>query len=233
MASRTLTLRAARSLSPKVRELTFAPDAPMPFVPGQWLNLELPTGGPGLTRSYSIASAPRSDGTFDLAVTHVEGGPGSTFLHAMKVGDVVGAADPRGYFTLPDALAPSMLFVATGTGVAPFRAMIEALAERASPPPTTLLFGVRTAEDLLYRAAFDALAAAQPWFEFVPTLSRASDDWPARRGYVQTHLADLVAARRDVDVWVCGLNAMVREARRTLRETLGLPRDRVHTERFD
>jgi NAD(P)H-flavin reductase len=76
-------------------------------------------------------------------------------------------------------------------------------------------------------------AARDPRFRFESTLSRPDPDWHGRTGYVQTHLAELVGAEPGVDVYVCGLNAMVHDARKVLRETLALPRQRVHSERFD
>ncbi len=235
MSLRALTLRRARSLSPKVRELTFDPGPDFHFRAGQWVSIKVPSGDPDQphARSYSIASAPRPDGCFDVAVTLVESGPGSTFLHAMAVGDAVPAADPMGFFTLPDALARPLLFVGTGTGVAPLRAMIESLDARPDAPPVTLLFGVRTREDILYADEFAERARRDPRFRFEPTLSRPDPDWVGRTGYVQTHFAGLLADLPDAAVYVCGLSAMVRDARDVLRKTLGIPRDRVQSERFD
>ena len=127
MAQRAITLRSARMLSPKVRELTFDPGAPFPFSAGQWVSLKFPLASSEvvIARSYSIASAPRADHTFDLAVTLVQQGPASTLLHAMSIGDEVQSAEPMGFFTLPPKLERPLLLVGTGTGVAPLRAMIQ------------------------------------------------------------------------------------------------------------
>jgi CDP-4-dehydro-6-deoxyglucose reductase, E3 len=235
MTVRSITLQRARMLSPKVRELTFDPGPGFAFEPGQWVSLKVPRPPPEypLPRSYSIASAPRADGAFDVAVTRVENGPGSGFLHAMRVGDAIDCAPPAGFFTLPAVRRTPLLLVGTGTGVAPLRAMIQRLAADDDAPPTTLLFGVRHQEDLLYRDEFSALAARDPRFRFEPTLSRPDGAWGGRAGYVQTHLPELLAHHPDADVYVCGLSAMVRDARSVLRDTLGLPRGRVHSERFD
>lgn len=235
MGLRTATLRAARMLSPTVRELTLDPGDGFAFKPGQWVSLKIPRPeGAPLPRSYSIASAPRADGTFDVAVTLVENGPGSAWLHAMRVGDAVTLADPMGFFTLPDERPRPVLMVATGTGVAPFRAMLQAEGLRAAPAPRfTLLFGTRHEDGVLYGEEFRALEAAGA-LRFEPTLSRAGDAWAGRRGYVQLHVPELAASLGgDCDVYVCGLNAMVREVRAVLKNALGLPRERIHTERYD
>lgn len=232
----TATLVSARTLSPSVRELTFDAGGGFRFVPGQWVSFRIPHGdGEILPRAYSIASAPRDGGRFDVAVTRVENGPGSAFLHAMEPGRELTMTHAQGFFTL-DAPARPVLFVGTGTGLSPLRSMLHGwLGERdAERFPTAVLFGVRTEQDLLYGSELEELAKREPWFRFEPTLSRGGDDWSGRRGYVQAHLRELVGALGgDCDVYVCGLNKMIREVRRVLKEDLGFTRERIHTERYD
>src|ERR1700733_9308386 len=100
-------LAPARSLTPGVRELTFerVDGAPMAFEPGQWVNALLPVSGPEgptlLKRSYSLASAPDGSPAFDIAVTRVQGGPGSAFLHEAAAGTTLRFIGPQGFFTRP------------------------------------------------------------------------------------------------------------------------------------
>lgn len=231
MSLRHALLLRARDLTPEVRELTLRPDAALPHAPGQWVSLKIPRGDELLARSYSVASAAREDGSFELAVTRVEGGPGSSFLHAMAPGEGVQVGPPMGFFTLPDTLDHALLFVATGTGVAPMRAMLQHLAQGEITVPVTLILGVRTARDLLYDEELRALAASAPWFRYEPTLSRADASWHGRRGYVQEHLGEL--ARPGCHAYVCGLNAMLKDVRAVLKGDLGFTRERIHTERYD
>ena len=142
--------------------------------------------------------------------------------------------DAQGLFTL-DSIERPILMIGTGTGVAPFRAMLLARDQRGEElPATRLLFGMRTEQGLLYRQDFERLESKQPQFRYVPTLSRARDFWAGRRGYVQLHVPELVRELGgDCDVYVCGLNDMIRTVRQVLRRELGLPRERVHTERYD
>src|SRR5258708_1987715 len=117
----------ARPLTPNVRELVFerTDGRPMEFVPGQWVNALLPIGigaGPSevaqeVKRSYSIASAPDGSPAFEIAVTRVVGGPGSTWLHSLEPGAVLPFVGPQGFFTRPPAAAPPSLMIATGTGI--------------------------------------------------------------------------------------------------------------------
>jgi CDP-4-dehydro-6-deoxyglucose reductase len=233
MSLRHAVLLRARDLTPEVRELTLLPDASLPHAPGQWVSLKIPRGDELLARSYSVASAARDDGAFELAVTRVEGGPGSTFLHAMMPGEGVQVGPPMGFFTLPEALDHPLLFVATGTGLAPLRAMLQHLARTGREVPVTLVLGVRTARDLLYDDELRALAASSAWFRYVPTLSRPDAGWTGHTGYVQDHLAALVPTLPGCHAYVCGLNAMLKDVRATLKGDLGFTRERIHTERYD
>ncbi len=239
MPRRDLVLDSAEKLSPGVRSLTFrtADGAPFSWTAGQWITLYLtgPNDGETLDRSYSIATAPdpSAPDRFEIAVTLVEGGPMSTALHAMAPGERMAMQGPFGFFTLdhapPDA---PMVFVGTGTGVTPLRAILQDELRRRRTRPLTLLFGCRTKADILYREELEALASAHSCFDYHVTLSRPEEGWSGRRGYVQTHLEDFCADAR-AHVYVCGLSRMVKEVRATLKESLGYDRKRIHTERYD
>jgi len=232
---REAVLVRARPISPSVRELTFDPGPGHTHVPGHWVTLFLDREGEEpLKRQYSLASAQRDEGTFDLAVTRVEGGPMSTFLNDAPIGTRLRMLHAQGLFVLEPMVRP-VLMVATGTGIAPFRAMLQEIeAKSVVAQPIYLLFGCRTEDDILYRDELDALSTRLSYFTFVPTLSRAPTTWPGRMGWVQTHLAELVEKTTpDVDVYVCGLTRMVKDVRRMCREELGVDRKRVHVERYD
>src|SRR5271170_3312132 len=92
---------ACRALSPSVREIAFAREdgAPFDFEPGQWVSFVLPSSEGELRRAYSIASPPRGDASFEIAVTRVDDGVGSHVLHALAPGDAVRVIGPQGFFT--------------------------------------------------------------------------------------------------------------------------------------
>ena len=190
-------LVAASMMTPRVRLLTFerAGGVPFAFEAGQWVQLRMPLTderGRPLRRAYSIASAP--DGArFELAVTRVENGPGSTFLHALPVGGVVSALGPHGHFVRPVEAAAPALFIATGTGLAPFRAMIQAAARAGRTEKAWILFGVRTPEDVLWDEELRALAREHPWLRLEVSLSRPPPGWTGRSGHVQHHVRALWA----------------------------------------
>jgi ferredoxin-NADP reductase len=233
----TARLASARMLSPHVRELTFerADGAPLSFVAGQWVSLVLPLPEGEVRRSYSIASAPDGTPRFEIAVTRVSGGPGSSYLHALEPGCTVTAVGPQGFFTrgAPDAPA---LFVATGTGVTPLRSMILDAIRKGSSAPMWLLFGVRHESDLLYESELRALAARHARLRVEPTLSQPRGDWPGRRGHVQLHVQELwndLARLGAPHAYVCGLDRMVSAVRDVLRKQMNVPRQQVHSERYD
>lgn len=231
-------LVAARMLTPNVRELTFerTDGAPMQFEAGQWLNALLPE--PVGKRSYSIASPPDGSPRFDITVTHVTGGPGSTWLHAAELGTTLRFVGPQGFFTRPAAKAAPSLMIATGTGVTPMRSMMRAAITAGSRTPMWLLLGVRHEEDLLYADEFRAMAREHAFVRFEPTFSQPHAPAP-RRGYVQTHVRSLFSELASASggerphAYICGLERMIASVRQLLRQDMGLPRQEVHSERYD
>jgi ferredoxin-NADP reductase len=228
-------------LSPTVRELSFErlDGTPFTFEAGQWVTLVLPLAEGEVRRAYSIASSPSRTAGFDLAVTHVEAGPGSTYLHRLEPGATLKALGPQGFFTRPlgGATSPALL-VGTGTGVAPLRSMLGAALDQRSSSSLCLLFGVRSQKEILYRDELEALARTHPQFRIEVTLSRPDAEWQARCGYVQIHVRELyeslAAEGHGVPhVYVCGLERMVGAVREILRKEMGLPRELVHSERYD
>lgn len=228
-------LVAARALAPSVRELAFErEDGPLPFAPGQWVNVEVPTAAGPIVRAYSIASAPDGSSRYELAVTRVAGGPVSNALHSLAPGATVRTQAAQGFFTRATDAGHPTLFVATGTGVTPLRSMLHAALAAGAREPMTVLLGVRHEEDLLYRSELEALASARSNVRVELTLSQGDEGWTGRRGYVQTHVPELLGALGDeAHVYVCGLERMVTAVRDVARKNLGLPRQRVHSERYD
>src|SRR6185312_8004095 len=151
----TARIAGARMLAPNVRELVLEREEPLAFEAGQWVSLQLPVG----KRSYSIASAPDGTGRFEIAVTRIEGGAGSMYLHDAAIGTEVSVVGPQGFFTRPRDQAGPTLFVGTGTGVTPLRSILRDAIGAGEPRALWLLFGVRTEADILYRDELDVLAA--------------------------------------------------------------------------
>jgi ferredoxin-NADP reductase len=238
MAFQTLTARLAQStsLSDYTRHLEFEVEGAgkFGFVPGQWLSLKhSKPDGEEITRAYSIASPP--DGNrFALCLNRVQDGFMSNYLCDLEVGTEIEGQGPFGNFILRPPLRDT-LFIATGTGIAPFRSMLHWLlaeADRHQNKQFWLLFGSRTEKDIYYHKEFLQLAAAHKNFDYLPTLSRGDANWRGLRGYVQEHVPGIVAGRADVHAYICGLDKMVR-ANRELLKNVGWDRKAILYEKYD
>jgi NAD(P)H-flavin reductase len=225
-------LLSARELAPGVRHFEF--DLPeierFGFVPGQFVSLSAEINGDEITRAYSIASPPIGN-RFALCLNEVEGGRFSPYLFSLSPGHEIACQGPYGAFIFRRPLSDSIL-VATGTGIAPFRAMLLDCLPRESERRFTLIFGVRHEFGLLYRDDWETLARQYANFDFRPTLTRAGENWRGRIGRVQGHIIEALGDRRDVDVYICGLKEMVNYVRSLLKEK-GLDRKKIIYERYD
>jgi ferredoxin-NADP reductase len=219
-------------IAPGVRHFVFEAGElqRLDFVPGQFVSLTDSIAGRAITRAYSIASAPGEGNRFELCLNLVDGGAFTPHLFELSPGDVVDMPPPLGTFTLRRPLRDSLL-VATGTGIAPFRSMLQAEL-RSGSPAFTLLFGVRHESHLLYRQEFEEMARDFPQFRFWPTLTQAGAAWTGRTGRVQTHLGDAIGGRTDVDIYLCGLRPMVDDVRQILKG-MGFDRKQIRYEKYD
>ena len=235
----TFTARLTRSisLSEQTKHLEFEMKG-VPrfgFVGGQWLSLKhTKPDGEEITRAYSIASPPGDNNRFALCLNRVQDGFVSNFLCDMKDGDELPAQGPFGDFILRPPLRDT-IFIATGTGIAPFRSMLHwLLAEesRHQNKQLSLVFGSRYETDIYYHQEFLQLASAHPNFHYLPTLSRGDEKWTGLRGYVQEHVAEIVQGRTDMHAYICGLDKMVK-ANRDLLKGMGCDRKSILYEKYD
>jgi CDP-4-dehydro-6-deoxyglucose reductase len=222
----------SREITPGVRHFGFEALGVqrLEFVPGQFTSFTEVIDGKEITRAYSLASAPSGTNRFELCLNRVEPGHLSRRLFDMKPGDRIEMRQPLGMFVLRQPPRDSIL-IATGTGIAPFRSILQA-SLKTSSPAFTLLFGVRYESHLLYREEFEEMARRYPHFQFWPTLTRPDAGWKGRQGRVQTHLAEAIGARRDVDFYLCGLKEMVDEVRGILKGQ-GFDRKQIFYEKYD
>lgn len=202
----------------------------LPALPGQFVSFTGEVGGRRVTRPYSLAGLPQGN-RFELCLNRVKEGLFSPWLFELEPGGTVAMQGPLGYFTPRQPFRDSVL-VATGTGVAPFRAFLQSEPVLASGARITLLFGARHEESLLYRAEFEQLERVRPGFRYMPTLTRPPEGWQGRTGRVQAHLDDALEGRADLDVYICGMREMVDDIRRLLKER-GFERRQIIAEKYD
>jgi ferredoxin-NADP reductase len=209
------------------------------FVAGQWLSFKTnKADGEQIVRAYSIASPPDGDNKLALCLNRVQDGFMSNFLCDMKEGDEIDCQGPFGDFILRPPMRDT-IFIATGTGIAPFRSMLhwlftspDAGDARHLGKQLYLIFGNRTEKDIYYHDEFLRLATEHANFHYLPTLSRGGADWRGLRGYVQEHVPAIAQGRTDMHAYICGLDKMVK-ANRDLLKSLGWDRKSILYEKYD
>lgn len=159
---------------PDLAILTLRPDSPLPYQPGQHISVQVPQR-PRLWREYSIANAPRPDGLLRLHVRAVPGGAVSPVLvHQTRPGDTLVLGRARGRMTAGALSRQATLCVAGGTGLAPVKAIAEALANHSRRPPHPaihLLVGARDEHDLYDLPALRRLASTWPALTVTPVVA--------------------------------------------------------------
>lgn len=237
----TVRLVGERLMTPRVRELRFerVDQAPFSFKAGQWVSLVAPLVDPkgrAVRRSYSISSvATVPSKGFELVVTRVDGGLMSNWLHELPLGSTLEVKGPQGSFVRHLEPAHPALFVATGTGIAPFRGMVAEALAAGRTEPLCVLFGIRTLNDGLYVDEFQALARQHPFVRLELSLSQPGPDWQGRRGYVQTHVRELwdeLSLKGAPQAYICGVMKMLTEVRGVLKGELEIDRSRLHAESY-
>jgi len=195
------------------------------FTPGQLVQLVAKPYGPSegvdsIQRNYSVASWPNGSNKFELIITYLKGGKMSEYLfNEAKIGDEFAYKGPMGIFTLPEKLTDrDIFFVATGSGVSPFRSMLGYIAEHNIPTKNIkLFFGTRTKEDIPYFEEMKKYEEIIPNFEFVPCLSR--EKWEGFNGYVHgAYLPELTILDEKPLVYFCGWDKMISEGRDYLKD---------------
>jgi NAD(P)H-flavin reductase len=218
--------------------LRVAPDVPLPYLPGQSVAVEFEARR-RLWRYYSMANAPRHDGTIDFHVRVVDGGAVSPALaRNVTVGARLRLGAPVGTLTLNTGTLNAgslntgsgrdVILAAGSTGLAPLKAIIEQVACLDSPPNVHLVFGGRTTADLYDLADLEKMTANWPWLTVTTAVS--DEHGIGESGTV----ADVIGRRVPLagqDAYICGSTAMVAATVQRLR-SLGLPQEHIYVEDF-
>jgi NAD(P)H-flavin reductase len=204
-----------RTLTHDVREIAFRLIDPkeIAFKAGQFVSFEVPhpKSHRPVARPYSIVSPPSQQNTVTLLLNLVPGGPGSTYLFSLKEGDETQFKGPAGSFYLKGDGARDLLLVATGTGIAPFRSMLDHVLAQGFSRSARLYWGLRSQRDLYYRDELDALAERHPNFSFLVTLSRPESNWTGVTGRVTKLVEERVSSVANLAVYLCGNSGMIRD----------------------
>lgn len=232
MESFTAKVTAVCDLTHDVRQIDFTLVNPteIHFAAGQFVSFEIERAGSPVpaTRAYSIASPPHLRTEIQLVLNRVPGGPGSGYLFSLQEGVQTTFRGPVGSFTLRDSMQ-DILFVATGTGIAPIRSMLWALAHGSSTRRITLFWGLRSERDLYYQDELAALHSRLRFFSSTTTLSRPSEYWRGPVGRVSPFVTTQITSVNNLEVYLCGNGAMVRDVRDIIRAKGVCP---IYTEQY-
>jgi ferredoxin-NADP reductase len=202
----------------------------MEFSAGQYVSIAV--GDEGHRRSYSICSSPADNHGFELMVDETPNGIGVQYLHGLQFGQELKMLAPMGMFTVGNESETSpLIFVATGSGVTPFRSMLfDQLQIKKNPRPMILYWGMRHVEDLFWEDEFEELAENFPHFQFHPVMSQGNDQWPLCRGHV-TDCLDIHEQLPSAHYYICGNARMLADVIQLL-EKKGVGKEQIHHEKF-
>jgi CDP-4-dehydro-6-deoxyglucose reductase len=201
------------------------------FLPGQYLEFLLKDGS---RRSFSMGNAPHDDELIQLHVRHVPGGQFTDHVFGkMKERDILRFEGPQGTFFLREDSAKPIVLVASGTGFAPIKSIIEHALNKGIARPMTLYWGGRRPKDL-YMHALASSWEVQGRLKYVPVVSDAlpEDGWTGRTGFVHRAVMQDFPDLSGHQVYACGVPIMVESAKRDFVASCRLPEEEFYSDAF-
>ena len=215
-----------------VLQLKFPASEKLVFLAGQYIEFLLKDGS---RRSFSMANAPHDAELIELHVRHVAGGQFTDHVfNKMKERDILRCEGPLGTFFLREESDKPLVFVASGTGFAPIKAVIETMFHKDIARAATLYWGGRRPKDLYMNALVEKWTAEHPSFKYVPVISEAlpEDQWGGRSGFVHRAAMQDFPDLSGHQVYACGVPVMVDSARKDFTTTCKLPEDEFYADSF-
>lgn len=207
--------------------LRVPPNSKFDFYAGQYINI---IGPNNIRRSYSIASAPKQTKTIELHIKKVTGGLLSEYwFEKAKENDLLRLAGPSGTFFMRETKGLDIVFLATGTGIAPIKSILEDLSSIPAdekPRSISLFWGGRYQQDLYFSPSFKNIG-----LKYFPVLSRECSGWTGGVGYVQNVFQKIVTDLTNTVVYACGSDAMIKAARVELIQQ-GLDSNKFYSDAF-
>ena len=202
------------------------------FLAGQYIDFLLKGGE---RRSFSMANAPHADELIELHIRQVAGGSFTEHVFTkMKERDILRMEGPLGSFFLRDDSPKPIVFVASGTGFAPIKSIVESALHRHVTRPMALYWGCRRPKDLYLNALAEKWAREHAHFRYVPVVSeaRAEDQWTGRTGFVHRAVMQDLPDLSGHQVYACGVPIMVDSARKDFVAQCQLPEDEFYADSF-
>jgi ferredoxin-NADP reductase len=209
-------------------------DGPLPpFRAGQYVNVMVNVDGVRTSRPYSISSAPVAE-RLELTVRDKPGGFVAPYLfNELKAGDVLETTGPAGHFYYEPLIdGEDLVFLAGGSGITPFMSMIRDAVQRRRRLKINLLYGSRTADDIIFKSELEKLAARHPSFTFSLVISEPPGGYEGLKGFLDSKLiAQVVGGMEGKTFYVCGPRAMHDFCRAALKE-MGVPQRKIRYELY-
>jgi CDP-4-dehydro-6-deoxyglucose reductase len=202
------------------------------FLAGQYLDFLLKGGE---RRSFSMANAPHADDLIELHIRQVAGGSFTDHVFGkMKERDILRFEGPLGSFFLREESAKPIVFVASGTGFAPIKSIIQSAFHRKVTRPMVLYWGARRPNDLYLSSLPETWAREHSHFRYIPVISEArpEDRWSGRSGFVHRAVMQDLPDLSAHQVYVCGVPVMVDSARKDFIALCQLPEDEFYADSF-
>lgn len=231
MPSRVTTLE---KVSPDVMivKLQLPANDQLRFHAGQYVEFILRDGA---RRSYSMANAPHNGPGLELHLRHMPGGKFTDHVFtAMKEKEILRVEGPFGSFFLREDSGKPMILLASGTGFAPIKALIEHMQFKGITRPATLYWGGRRPVDLYMDEWVRARCAEMPQLKYVPVISNAlpEDNWTGRTGFVHKAVMEDFPDLSGHQVYACGAPIVVDSARADYSALCGLPPEEFYADAF-
>ncbi|MFN7453745.1 MAG: ferredoxin--NADP reductase [Pseudobdellovibrionaceae bacterium] len=222
--------------TPSVRELIINASEPasFQFKAGQFVTLHVPQENekPAL-RAYSIASEDSQTDGFRLLFKHVENGKASTYIWSLKGGETLQFTGPFGRVFFKEPPSQQIVFLNTGTGLSQHYCYLMSRKKHYPHLKYRMLFGVRNEKEMYYQPQLEALKKELSDFDYAFVLSRPSEAWAGKRGYVQHFLGDFDYQGIDTTFYLCGNGGMIKEVKQKLIEEEGFDKGKIFAEAFD
>ena len=201
--------------------------------PGQFLTFAFLFDGRKVTRSYSICSSPARSGYVEITPKRVSPGCVSAFLNdRTAVGMTVEASGPFGSFWFDEDKDQSVVLLAAGSGITPFMAMLRYMDDLCLETAATLLYCVRTSNDIIFESELEQLRSRMRNFQYHVLLSQPPADWSGPRGHISREfIEDRVRDLESPGFFICGPPPFM-DSSRAILTGLGVKPERIRTERF-
>lgn len=229
-----MRVREIRDYTPQIRELFLDCEEPrdFKFQAGQFVMLHVPAEPKPALRAYSIASTDKQVDGYRLVFKYVETGVASQFIWSLKGGELLDFTGPFGRVLFKEPPTEQVVFLNTGSGISQHFSFIESNIEKYPDLKYRLLFGVRTEADIYYEKELERLASQLKDFKYEFVLSRPSENWKGKKGYVQNFIHELNYLEIPSTFYLCGNGAMIKDVK-TLLGNAGFDSSRILAEAFD